>query len=255
MTNDKDGAALLRDLVMAMERMEPETLDMFRLEPGVKLLREWIGKAPVAALKSHGQAFDAAGVREACAKVADAYGASDNSEGNQIAAAIRDLPIPETPVSVEPVAWMYSDGERTNTTRHRRADFVGAGWTETPLYTHPEPDTIGSNFGNGGGFDPVATANDCPFCGVTPTQSAPGLNFQHPDNDCFYGPSSIRLDRLADWNRRAVQSPPGFGGGDLREALWANQMMLETIVRTKSTDMKAVREQVMANRQALEASR
>ena len=63
MTNDKDGAALLRDLVMAMERMEPEALDMFRLEPGVKLLREWIGKAPTAALKSHGQAFDAAAMR------------------------------------------------------------------------------------------------------------------------------------------------------------------------------------------------
>lgn len=53
----------------------------------------------------------------------------------------------------------------------------------------------------------------CPFCGVTPTQKAPGLNFQHPDNECFYGPSVIPLALIDAWNTRpTAQTVIGSGG-------------------------------------------
>ena len=98
------------------------------------------------------------------------------------------LPIPEAPTSVEPVeyetliaagfddyaarcalrtdpdgvfchAYFYSDGQwrfQTGGNDLTMPDGTILRCVLTKrLYTRPEPDTIGSNFGNGGGLDPV----------------------------------------------------------------------------------------------------
>jgi len=87
MTNDKDGAALLREAIHnALSSELGDTYDCGRVWDAwhvgtmgeddftpVNDRVDEITETVLAALKSHGQAFDAAGVREACAKVADAF--------------------------------------------------------------------------------------------------------------------------------------------------------------------------------------
>ncbi|MEG8224021.1 hypothetical protein OSJ57_26045, partial [Sphingomonas sp. HH69] len=130
-------------------------------------------------------AFDAAGVREACAKVAEseAGACTEDGEGDhwialRIAAAIRGLPIPEAPASVESVeyetliaagfddyaarcalrtdpdgvfchAYFYSDGQwrfQTGGNDLTLPDGTILRCVLTKrLYARPEPDTIGWN--------------------------------------------------------------------------------------------------------------
>lgn len=233
MTNDKDGAALLPcpfcggDAVMRRDddpsypwyvtfEHEPDCTmyalptDMFRsFSTEAEASAAWNRRT---ALKSHGQAFDAAGVREACAKVAESWVKCDYSEecnilAGSIADEIRALPIPGAPASVEPVAGGtyrhvkrgtaynvigHAELQASTFNVHEGDKLViyrgGDGKMWARLYDEfhdgrfelvtAEPDTIGSNFGNGGGFDPVRACG-CPEC----------------------------------------EASPGFGGGDLREAL------------------------------------
>ena len=166
MTNDKDGAALLREALgkcrdqfqfyakehrskTTATRVIPFTPD----EISATIRKAETNEAMVdmidAALQSHGQAFDAAGVREACANVARNFEYKEpthyfddpfSAAGEMIAEEILALPIPEAPASVEPVAWALRKGNDRELgwadwgrlTDAEKAD----GWTETPLYAH-----------------------------------------------------------------------------------------------------------------------
>lgn len=215
MTNDKDGAALLREAMGEDRKWLAD--DIWLSIPAY--MRKSINKAHFTALQWHGQAIDAAGVREAVGdaiqaeftRMAPGYLLPNNLCNYLADAAIRALPIPEAPASVEPVeyetliaagfddyaarcalrtdpdgvfchAYFYSDGQwrfQTGGNDLTLPDGTTLRCVLTkPLYTHPEPDTIGSHFGNGGELDPVRSFHV---------------------EDC--------------------EASPGFGGGDLREAL------------------------------------
>lgn len=223
MKNDKDGAALLREAIHnALSSELGDTYDCGRVwdawhvgtmgEDDFTPVNDRVGEITetvLAALKSHGQAFDAAEVREACANVAESWVKCDYSEEcNILAGSIAEAPasvvdreITTKPVavgetaagvtqgaaSVEPVAKVpafateemveagLKTGSRYGATAMRNI------WREMYMAAQsarPEPDTIGSHFGNGGGLDPVRACG-CPEC----------------------------------------EASPGFGGGDLREAV------------------------------------
>lgn len=105
MTNDKDGAALLPCPFCGAEAPRVFPANTFvecqgcgGLGPDgtneAESIAAWNRRA---ALKSHGQAFDAAGVREACAKVAESEAGAYTEDGEgdhwialRIAAAIRN---------------------------------------------------------------------------------------------------------------------------------------------------------------------
>lgn len=264
MTNDKDGAALLREALRAaiewIDAIPPEIVASLPVMPGFD--RDWLDE--IAALQSHGQAFDAsqafcnnigripttrdtieavghtkalaeyaykngfhelgydpvsvlssalsraqpvfdaAGVREAvehhfpegiwaqpCGNRALSCGCGEVLWGVDSAACKaawslhieQTLPIPDAPAnvvdreittkpdavgetavgvtqgaaSVEPVAWLLRKGndrelEWASSGRLTDADKAW-GWTETPLYARPEPDTIGSHSPGFGGGD------------------------------------------------------------------------------------------------------
>jgi hypothetical protein len=131
MTNDNDGAALLRESVKfereeryivikrkrlnvaqetalwaQMRRLHIGTVECVVVEddwPEYETVWQMIEDrcAPHTTLQSHGQAFDAAGVREACAKVADGnvmsgndqWSAGHDAAARKIAHAIRSLPL------------------------------------------------------------------------------------------------------------------------------------------------------------------
>lgn len=313
MTNDKDGAALLREgpapipntrlqcfgckHLETKDWREPsgdgETFDRgtsadCKAIPGGQNIGVYWSRtndAPkwcpfLPTLKSHGQAFDAAGVREACAKECEKRGHVTSAD------AIRALPIPEAPASVEPeppeieqvyiaqginadggppwnwyvvgpegeVAYCQTeDGEnhahmiavalndRVHILREDlkkyQAEPDTIGWNPTHevedrVYPH-DGDTIGSNFGNGGGFDPVADhSGDATYLickggayyrpnaqGYTRNRSEAGrytleeaISYSHPN-----GPDGPR-DGITYELDTATPSP-GFGGGDLREAI------------------------------------
>lgn len=330
MTNDKDGAAMLPcpfcggDAVMRRDddpgypwyvtfEHEPDCTmyalptDMFRsFSTEAEAMAAWNRRT---ALKSHGQAFDAAGVREACAKVADAVAkgladaenaGSDEAEeawhsgcahgAKRAADQIRALLIPEAPASVvdreittKPVAvgetaagvtqapasvelveyetliaagfddyaarcalrtapdgvfchaYFYSDGQwrfQTGGNDLTLPDGTILRCVLTKrLYTRPEPDTIGSHFGNGGGLDPVADhSGDATYLickggayyrpnaqGYTRNRSEAGrytleeaISYSHPN-----GPDGPR-DGIT-YELDTAPPSPGFGGGDLRE--------------------------------------
>lgn len=87
---------------------------------------------------------DAEAVREACAKVADAY-ADDQDKtvrASCVAAAIRAMPLPQAEAAkVAPVAWMYEkDGvvDIVKSRSKRPEYFTENGWTETPLIPAPK---------------------------------------------------------------------------------------------------------------------
>jgi hypothetical protein len=106
MTNDKDYAALLREalapFVREIDRLEAEYGFDRPLYQGQCLMLPLSDLLNLrTALQSHGQAFDAAGVREACAKVADGnvmsgndqWSAGHDAAARKIAHAIRSLPL------------------------------------------------------------------------------------------------------------------------------------------------------------------
>lgn len=114
MTNDKDGAGLLPcpfcggEAFTVNDHVECtgcpcELGSVYNGDDGVfdsaeDAIDAWNRRA---ALKSHGQAFDAAGVREACAKEADGnvmsgndqWSAGHDAAARKIAHAIRSLPL------------------------------------------------------------------------------------------------------------------------------------------------------------------
>jgi hypothetical protein len=158
-----------------------------------------------ATLKSHGQAFDAAGVREACAKVIDAESKScKEMEGMELAPEslqwaraseelamaalkIRALPIPEVPARVEPVAddvrrLVIAAREAWEVMGDCSADASYSANLDKALEAFSSRVTYENEPGNGGGFDPVD---------------------RYPTHE--------------EWD--TAPPSPGFGGGDLREAV------------------------------------
>lgn len=274
MTNDKDCAALLPcpfcggDAVMRRDddpgypwyvtfEHEPDCTmyalptDMFRsFSTEAEAIAAWNRRA---ALQSHGQAFDAAGVREACAKVAenelvDVYEDSPeidtvcNSVVREIVNNIRALPIP---ASVEPVAgdvrrlviaareaWEELEASGNSTIITIGLDKALESFSSRVPYEN-EPDTIGSHFGNGGGLDPVVGSG----VGVIPDGALDAILGieRDADNDAefmsvwlqleargyLWSESNVNKAHLGWMLARAVPPSPGFGGGDLREALRA----------------------------------
>jgi hypothetical protein len=111
--------------------------------------------------------------------------------------------------------------------RSRKWRLMGDG-TGYHVKANPEPDTIGSNFGNGGGLDPVEAkylickggAYYRPNAqGYTRNRSEAGrytleeaISHSHPN-----GPDGPR-DGIT-YELDTAPPSPGFGGGDLREAL------------------------------------
>ena len=258
MTNDKDGAALLPCPFCEAELSRQNDKDgYFWMHPGFitdeSCFLSGQGVFPRkadlwnrrAALQSHGQAFDAAGVREAfdagfgaaCAAVYVRTGETppelcdaefDKAWDIHVS---NSLPIPEAPASVEPVAKVpafateemveagLKTGSRYGATAMRNI------WREMYMAAqsaHPEPDNIGSHFGNGGGLDPVETDETFRFAqGIVALanslQGRPAF-----DSEIV----SVKLIRAVAmvvngeaFRRMGLPPSPGFGGGDLREAL------------------------------------
>lgn len=103
------------------------------------------------------QPFDAAGIeygdaaQDAVMRLLETGWATVNSAGYLARA------LPEAPASVEPVAWLETcpNGSQRafiNEPDHDVED-IRNGWKEAPLYTRPEPDTIGSHPPTSGGGD------------------------------------------------------------------------------------------------------
>jgi hypothetical protein len=96
----------------------------------------------VAAILRFCPLVDTAGVREACAKECEKRGHVTSAD------AIRAIPTPEAPASVDAKVEAYDQ-------MHEIAKEMGFPSILEALESIPEPDTIGSHFGNGGGLDPV----------------------------------------------------------------------------------------------------
>lgn len=103
------------------------------------------------------QPFDAAGIeygdaaQDAVMRLLETGWATVNSAGYLARA------LPEAPASVEPVAWLETcpNGSQRafiNEPDHDVED-IRNGWKKAPLYTRPEPDTIGSHPPTSGGGD------------------------------------------------------------------------------------------------------
>ena len=304
MTNDKDGAALLREAEKAAKawrvRCSTDPGDMSMCKPKddcvfgytqgyFAALQLFVNVLDIKIKPS----FDAAGVREDCAKVARNFEYKEpthyfddpfSAAGEMIAEEILALPIPGAPASVEPVAGIIIPKlDPVHAERHpvlapiieKRAlaaanfspEFSGQRGQDfdrgllcafeavngqlqrmTQESTLPEPDTIGSNFGNGGGLDPVEAkylickggAYYRPNAqGYTRNRAEAGrytleeaISHSHPN-----GPDGPR-DGITYELDTATPSP-GFGGGDLREALSGIREWIAGITVTDMNELVA----------------
>ena len=192
MTNDKDGAALLPCPFCGSDRVT-------------------IWNVP----------FDAAGVREACAKVADAVAkgladaenaGSDEAEeawhsgcahgAKRAADQIRALPIPEAPTSVV---------DREITTKPVAVGETAAGVTQVPASV--EPVEAKYLICKGGAYyrhNAQGYTRNRAKAGRYTLEEA--ISYSHPN-----GPDGPR-DGIT-YELDTAPPSPGFGGGDLREAL------------------------------------
>jgi dihydrofolate reductase (trimethoprim resistance protein) len=286
MTNDKDGAALLREAIHnALSSELGDTYDCGRVwdawhvgtmgEDDFTPVNDRVGEITetvLAALQSHGQAFDAAsplgdfqchnckriverltvapekcpdcmcssfsavygseakyraapqyafdaaGVREAVAdaiwaefmKMAPGYLLSKGLCESLADAAIRALTIPDAPASVV---------DREITTKPVAVGETAAGVTQAPASVEPVADDVLTCDVK---LPPATTVRaGCSFETLRLAISAPGRprHFDEPDTIGSHFGNGGGLDPVRSFHVEDCEASPGFGGGDLREAV------------------------------------
>lgn len=144
------------------------------------------------------------------------------------------LPIPEAPASVGPVAddvrrlviaareaWEVMGDCSADASYSANLDKALEAFSSRVLYEN-EPDAIGSNFGNGGGFDPVENEAVTILRATFERWLEKGPEAQPRHKGGLRPWSTGDLKWLVEQLSQplyAAPPSPGFGGGDLREAL------------------------------------